>query len=80
MFFAENGEESFLTIAQSISQSLGYNGKTISWPINEASKEFGDWARFALGSNSRIRAVNARALLGWQPEAQSLLDWIKHIV
>jgi nucleoside-diphosphate-sugar epimerase len=77
MFFAENGEESFLTIAQSISMSLGFGGKTVSWPIAEAIKEFGDWARFAIGSNSRIKAINARKLLNWEPEAESILMWIE---
>ena len=77
MFFAENGEVSFLRIAQSISQGLGFKGKTTSWPMADAITEFGDWARFALGSNSRIKAVNARNLLGWKPEADSMLTWIK---
>ena len=77
MFFAENGEESLLAIAQAISHALGFKGKTISWPIAEALAEFGDWARFAIGSNSRIRAINARQLLGWQPQEKSILTWIE---
>ncbi len=79
MFFAENGEESMLTIAGAISHALGFAGKTISWPAAQAIAEFGDWARFALGSNSRIRAIHARRLLGWEPKAESILAWIgKH--
>lgn len=77
MFFAENGEESFLAIAKSISHSLGYKGKIISWPVAEAINEFGNWARYALASNSRIRAVNARNLLGWHPGSESILTWIE---
>ena len=77
MFFAENGEESFLTLAQSISNALGFQGKTLSWPIAEAIEEFGDWARFAIGSNSRVKATNARKLLGWEPKAESILTWIE---
>ena len=79
MFFAENGEESLLTIAEAISHTLGFSGKTISWPAELAIAELGNWARFALGSNSRIRAKHARQLLGWEPKAESILSWIgKH--
>lgn len=42
--YAENGEESFLTIAGSISNALGFNGKTISLSMAEAIADFGDWA------------------------------------
>ncbi len=80
MFFAENGEESLLTIAKTISEALGFKGETKSWDIDEAIKELGDWARFAIGSNSRIKAVNARKLLGWNPNAESIVSWIKKSV
>lgn len=77
MFFAENGEESLLDIAKMISNALGFQGKVQSWHINEAIKELGDWARFAIGSNSRIKATNARNLLGWKPRAKSIQAWIE---
>lgn len=81
MFYAENGgEESFLTIAQAISQALDFDGKTMSISLDEAIQEFGAWARYAIASNSRIRANNARNLLGWTPKATSLLQWIKENV
>jgi nucleoside-diphosphate-sugar epimerase len=76
-FFAENGEESYQRIAVSISRQLGFGGKTESWPPDEAIAEFGDWARFALGSNSRVRAVNARRLLGWTPSGPGILEAIE---
>jgi len=75
-FYAENGEASYKEIAVYASQALGYKGKTVSWSANEALAELGDWARYALGSNSRVRAVHARNLLGWKPNAISLQDWI----
>lgn len=75
-FYAKNGEESLFTLAQSISHALGYAGKTASWSAVDAIAEWGDWARFALGSNSRVRATHARRLLGWQPQAESVLAWI----
>lgn len=77
LFFAENGEASFLEIATSISKSLGFGGEIQSWPADEAIALLGDWARFAIGSNSRVRAVNARALLGWTPKRESILQWIE---
>jgi nucleoside-diphosphate-sugar epimerase len=77
MFFAENGEESFLTLAKTISHRLGFNGKIESWAMSEAMTELGDWARYAIASNSRIRAMNARSLLGWKPKAESILAWIE---
>jgi nucleoside-diphosphate-sugar epimerase len=76
-FFAENGEESYQRIAESISRRLGFGGKTESWPPDEAIAEYGDWARFALGSNSRVRAVNARRLLGWTPSGPGILEAIE---
>lgn len=78
MFFAENGEESFLTIAQTISYVLGFKGKTMNLSMMEAIQEFGEWARYAIASNGRIRAVNARKLLGWNPQAESILAWIEN--
>ncbi len=77
MFYAENGDASFLTIATAISDVLGFDGKTISLSMTEAIGEFGDWARYAIASNSRIRATNARKLLGWKPKSGSILTWIK---
>ncbi|MNP73930.1 hypothetical protein D3C76_1707210 [compost metagenome] len=77
MFFAENGEASFIEIATSISHALGYEGRIESWPADEAIAELGDWARFAIGSNSRVRAVNARELLGWQPKRESIHQWLR---
>lgn len=76
-FFAENGEESYKRIAESISRKLGFGGKTASWPADEAIAQYGDWARFALGSNSRVRAVNARRLLGWHPNGPGILEAIE---
>ncbi|GAB6926540.1 NAD-dependent epimerase/dehydratase family protein [Paenibacillus sp. JCM 10914] len=76
-FFAENGEESYGDIARSVSWALGFEGRTHSWPAEDAIAELGDWARFAIASNSRVRAVHARNLLGWQPVEESLPDWIR---
>ncbi|MBB6501020.1 NAD-dependent epimerase/dehydratase family protein [Pedobacter cryoconitis] len=75
-FYAENGEESYLDLAGYISRALGYGGEVGSWDAEDALAELGDWARFALGSNSRVRAVHARRLLGWKPKGESVSSWI----
>ncbi|MCX2886937.1 MULTISPECIES: NAD-dependent epimerase/dehydratase family protein [Pseudomonas] len=77
LFFAENGEASFIEIATSISHALGFEGRIESWPADEAIAELGDWARFAIGSNSRVRAVNARQLLGWLPKRETIHQWLR---
>jgi nucleoside-diphosphate-sugar epimerase len=73
-FFAENGEEPLWRVAEAISYSLGFGGTVSHWCIDDAIAEFGDWARFAIGSNSRVRAINARRLLGWNPAGPSLVE------
>lgn len=75
-FYAENGEESYKNLAVSVSHALGFKGETTSWKKEDALEELGDWARYALGSNSRVRAVQARNLLGWAPNRPSVLEWI----
>jgi nucleoside-diphosphate-sugar epimerase len=76
-FFAENGENTLKQVAESVSRALGFGGKTESWKAEDALRAEGDWARFALGSNSRVRAVNARRLLGWTPKGPSLAEAVE---
>lgn len=74
--FAENGEAELRAIAAAISERLGYQGKTVSIAVSEAIKSVGaEAAEFALASNSRVRARNARQL-GWQPRHDDLIDAI----
>jgi nucleoside-diphosphate-sugar epimerase len=77
-FFAENGEESFLHIASAISRRLGFGGKTVEWPFDEAAAELGsELARFSFASNSRVKAINARKALGWNPSGPPLAKGIE---
>ncbi len=73
-FFAEAGESSFLTTAEAISHALGFGGRTSSWSLDEASAEIGPVAQVALATNCRVRATNARRLLGWAPCGPSLAE------
>jgi nucleoside-diphosphate-sugar epimerase len=79
-FFAESGEASMKSIAEQISRALGFGGRTQSWPLEDAVREWGSgMARFGLGSNCRVRGVRARQALGWQPSEQSLENYLKTI-
>jgi nucleoside-diphosphate-sugar epimerase len=70
-FFAENGDASLKEVAESISRSLGFEGRTHSLNPADTIRQYGENARYGLGSNSRVRALNARRL-GWTPRGLSL--------
>jgi nucleoside-diphosphate-sugar epimerase len=75
-YFAENGESTFLEIAQSISARL--NIPSIEHlPAEIAADRWGmSRALFSLGSNSRVRSVRARSELNWKPKHTSVQTWI----
>lgn len=78
-YFAENGENSMKEICGAISTMLGFDGTSEPMSLDEASKIWGAGAaQNTMGSNSRVRAVRARAELGWTPTARSLTDEIAH--
>src|SRR5205807_2245354 len=72
-FFAENGQASMKTAAESISRMLGFGGKTKSIAIADAVRQWGPiHTYFTFGSNSRICADKAKKLLGWTPSGRRL--------
>jgi nucleoside-diphosphate-sugar epimerase len=73
-FFAENGELSLKDVAGAVSHSLGFGGKTVSWDLDSAKAELGMWPQVALATNCRVRATNARRLLGWKPAGPALSE------
>jgi nucleoside-diphosphate-sugar epimerase len=75
-YFVESGHNSFKELATMISNALGLGGKTISLPVEQVIRQYGEYARLGLTSNSLISAVNARRL-GWSPKAPSLEEWFK---
>jgi nucleoside-diphosphate-sugar epimerase len=75
-FFAENGEESFKEIAESISRSLGHGGRTQSLAVADLVRQYGEAARYGAAGNSRVSAVNARRL-GWSPKGPSLAEVVE---
>ncbi len=77
LFYAENGEESMKTAVEAISRMLGLGGHTEDWPIEEAAAALGPGAHLTFGSNSRVRALKARKILGWHPKGPPLLQEIE---
>ncbi len=75
-FFAENGNASFKEIAEMISRSLGFGGKTVSVSVEDLVRQYGDAGRYGMTSNSLVSAVNARRL-GWSPGAPSLAEYFE---
>lgn len=77
-YFAENGENSMKEVCEAISRMLGFGERTQGMTVEEAAAEWGEGpANDTMGSNSRVRAKRARAELGWQPQARSLIDEIE---
>lgn len=77
-YFVENGESSFAAIGAAIAVRL-HLGHVEAWTLEQAGAEWGDgFARYALGSNSRVRGRRARRELGWAPRHGSVTDWIAH--
>jgi nucleoside-diphosphate-sugar epimerase len=76
-YFVEGGEDaSFAEIGQAIARRLGL-GPVEPWDLDSAGAAWGEgFARYALGTNSRVRATRARAL-GWRPSRPSVTDWIE---
>ena len=76
LFYAENGEANFKSVAQSIGRMLGLGDRTKDWPIGEAVEALGPGAYLSFGSNSRVRGKRSRAL-GWKPKQGTLFDEIE---
>ena len=78
-YFAENGENSMRQVCEAINRKLGVTVGTVPMSLDEAAREWGEGAaQNTMGSNSRVRAVRARADLGWRPSRPSLIDEIEH--
>jgi nucleoside-diphosphate-sugar epimerase len=76
LFYIESGEDSWRDIARAVGRALGLGDRAEPWPVEEAVKELGAGAWTSFGSNSRVRADKARAMLGWRPKAPGLMETI----
>jgi nucleoside-diphosphate-sugar epimerase len=75
-YFAENGEASFLQLAEALRTRLALPSVQNLSPRLAAERWGIAKAYFSLGSNSRVRGKRARAELGWAPTHSSLVQWI----
>ena len=78
LFYLENGETNFKTVARAIGRMLGLGEATQDWPIGDAVAGLGPGAHLSFGSNSRVRAGKARSVLGWQPKHDALIDEVEN--
>ena len=77
LFYAENGEAPWRSLASAIGRLLGFGVETKDWPIDEAVREWGAGAIVSYGSNSRVSALKARKMLGWAPQGVGVLEDIE---
>ena len=77
VFFAENGEASWKSMASSIGKILGFGPQTEDWPVEDAVREWGASAITSYGSNSRVNSHKARTMLDWKPSARPLTEEIE---
>jgi nucleoside-diphosphate-sugar epimerase len=63
-------------VAEAASFGAGANGKTQSWPLEEARKTIGPFAD-ALVLDQQVSGAKAKKELGWAPRAGSVLDDLK---
>jgi len=64
-------------LTAAIGERLGFYGPTISLSPEEGISRLGaEASEFALGSNSRVRAIVARTL-GWDPQHNDLIEGIR---
>ncbi len=86
-YFLESGEHVWGDVVKKIAEELYKNKAIPSTDLAEFTSQeeidnlFGDWAWFALGSNSRCKADKARQL-GWKSNEKSpkVLDTIEEEV
>jgi nucleoside-diphosphate-sugar epimerase len=60
-------------IAEAASAAVGRDGRTESWPFEEARKTLGVYAD-GLVLDQRVSSAKATSMLGWRPRARGILD------
>ena len=60
-------------VAEAASVGAGSDGRTESWPLDQARKTLGAYAD-ALVLDQRVSAVRATTMLGWRPRASGILE------
>jgi nucleoside-diphosphate-sugar epimerase len=76
-FYLEAGEAALGDVARAAGRLLGHNEPAQSMSMAEAVRAWGPPMSLSLGSNSRLRADKARAMLGWEPKGPPMLGDIE---
>ncbi|NKB49080.1 MAG: NAD-dependent epimerase/dehydratase family protein [Alphaproteobacteria bacterium] len=77
-FYLESGEDTLGDVARAVGRLLGQNAAAQSMSMADAVRAWGPPMSLSLGSNSRLRADKARAMLGWTPKGPPMLDDIEN--
>ncbi len=70
---AESSAHRVKEIAEAASAGAGKDGRTASWPLDEARKSLGAYAD-ALALDQLVSSAKATSMLGWKPRAAGILD------
>lgn len=77
-FYVEGGEAPMIDLNRAIGRMLDLGEATENFPMREAVRAWGPAMAHAWGSNVRVNADKARALLGWAPKGPGLFDDIEN--
>ena len=70
---ASEEDPTMLDIATAIGRALNFTEPPSLWPVEEASAALGPFAD-GMASNKRVSAARAREVLGWNPQAISVIE------
>ncbi len=76
-YYLEGGEDSMLDANRAVGRMLGLGEATQAMTLAEAIREWNVPMAHAMGSNVRVCADKARAMLGWSPSRPAMLDDIE---
>lgn len=74
LYHAAAGETPNRWIAEKVAEDLGVKARSVT--VEEAEQAWGPFGTLIMAASSRIRSVNARRQLGWQPEQPDMLTMI----
>jgi nucleoside-diphosphate-sugar epimerase len=77
-FYLESGEDTLGDVARAVGRLLGHNEPAQSMTMADAVAAWGPPMSLSLGSNSRLRADKARAMLKWTPKGPPMIDDIEN--
>jgi nucleoside-diphosphate-sugar epimerase len=77
-FYIEAGEATMRDLSKAAGRLLGLGEKTEELSLADAVRAWGLPMAHGMGSNVRVNADKARAMLNWQPTRPGLLEDIEH--